>query len=333
MRCNYCEWRCELSDSKYGICKMYHVQDGKIQERFPYHWSAYTVSHIESFPFYHAYPGSRSLAIGTVGCNFDCQYCSNAFIAKGEPDTLLEHLFYLTPEKLVRLALQTGCHNIVFNINEPTVSIPSLLDLSRVARREGLAMGCLTNGYTTEKATDLLASAFSFFNISLKSISSDFYRKYTRALSVEPILRNIERLAADSHVEVVTPVVPNVNDHELLEIARFLSSANPDMVWHVFRLLPEYKMKELRYPSIEALIPVLEEARQLLPYTYFHNFVGSDWVNTECTECGTVVIERLSLGCGGDRLVSFNCQGNNCPECGHRIPMLGGKIEWNREVV
>lgn len=335
MRCNYCEWRCDLSDGNTGVCRMYRVEGGKIKERFPNKWSTYLVNHIESAPFFHAFPGSRSLIIGTVGCNLDCSYCSNAYVAKEDPEKLLPHLFDLTPEKLVQIAWKAGCHNIVFNVNEPTVSMPSLIRLAKAARAVGLPMGCLSNGYMTEECTDLMASAFSFFNISLKGFSSEFYRQYTGIKSIDPILRNIKKLAAISHVEITTPIIQGVNDGEIGEIAAFISSVDCEIPWHVFRLLPEYKMTAAEYPGIEGIRESLDRVRPLLSYIYFHNFVGSAWVNTLCPGCGATVIERFSTGaCGGGKLAGYLCRGNKCLGCGREIRVHGSNVEWNsREVV
>jgi radical SAM superfamily enzyme YgiQ (UPF0313 family) len=60
---------------------MYMEENGQVKERYPDQWCTYNPSRIESVPFYHAYPGSRSMIIGTAGCNFRCRYCSNGFIA------------------------------------------------------------------------------------------------------------------------------------------------------------------------------------------------------------------------------------------------------------
>ena len=67
---------------------MYQVEGDAVRERFPHKWCAYSVSRVESIPFYHAYPGSRCLVIGTAGCNFDCRYCSNSYVAKEDPVSL-----------------------------------------------------------------------------------------------------------------------------------------------------------------------------------------------------------------------------------------------------
>ena len=322
MQCSFCEWRCELSADAHGVCRMYYVDREEIRERFPNRWS-YAVARVESLPFFHAYPGSRSLTIGTTGCNFKCRYCSNAYIALQDPDTLKEHIYSMTPEELVGMAQKLNCHNIVFNVNEPTVSLPALLKLREIVQRAGLPMGCLTNAYGTEESTELLASVFDFINVGLKGFTSKFYREYIGVKKADPILRNLRRLAGIRHVEVTTPVIQNVNDSELDDIAEFLANIDPEIPWHIFRLLPEYEMKDAEYPSIEQISLALESARKKLRYVYFHNFVGSDWVNTCCPKCGMEVIERFSLGCGGDKLDYFHCPGNQCPMCGNKIKMHG----------
>ncbi|HOB69045.1 MAG TPA: radical SAM protein [Syntrophorhabdaceae bacterium] len=334
MRCNYCEWRCELTNGKIGICKMYaEDKNGKIIERFPDKWCTCGISKIESIPFYHAYPGSRSLTIGTSGCNFNCRYCSNAFIAKEDPEILQDRMLNYSPQEIVDIALKMGCHNIVFNVNEPTVSIPSVIEVAKHARRRGIPVGCLTNGYTTEETTELLASVFSFFNIGLKGFSDRFYREYIGVSSVKPVLRTIRILAQRAHVEIVTPVIQSANDDELDAISDFIAGIDQEIPWHVFRLLPEHDMKEAKYPNIDLINNILERARSELAHVYFHNFVGSDWVNTLCPDCKSVVIERFSLGCGGDRLRRFLCDDKYCPQCGREIRLLGKKMEWNRPEV
>ncbi len=328
MRCTYCEWNCELDESKFGVCRMYYAQDGRIKERFPHRWSSCSVSRIESLPFYHVWPGSRSMTIGTFGCNFMCRYCSNGFIARQDPVEWQDRMFDLNPDEMIRMAHKLRCHNIVFNVNEPTVSMPSLLELHEHARKADMPMGCFTNGYTTREATDELARVFTFVNVGLKGFSDEFYQEYIGIRSIEPILRNVETLARACHVEVITPVIQGANDHEIDDIARFLADIDPEIPWHVFRLLPEHEMKGSSYPSIEGINRLLHYARTRLKYVYFHNFVGSDWVNTICPQCGMHLIERFSLGCGGDRLDAFHCTDNRCPCCGQEIRILGERLAW-----
>lgn len=298
---------------------MYSRDEQGIRERFPHRWSSCASSAIESNSFYHVDPGSRCLSIGTTGCNFRCCYCSNAYFAKEDPAIQQERLYALGPRELVGMARKLNCHSIVFNINEPAVSIPSLLDVSREAQRAGIPMGCLTNAYTTEEATEVLASIFSFINVSLKGLSDDFNKRYIGIASVEPVLRNIRRLAQIRHVEIATPVIQGGNDMDIEAIADFIAGVDPEISWHVFRLLPEDEMMNAEYPNIQSIDAALQSVRKKLAYVYFHNFVGSDWVNTLCPGCGSVVIERFSLGCGGDKLNRLLCHDDRCPGCGRKI--------------
>jgi len=322
MQCNYCERRCEIPEGKTGVCRMYTFSGGNIIERFPHRWSACSTSVIESMPFYHVYPGSRCLTIGTASCNFRCSYCSNAHIAKEDPELQQEKMFNIPPVELVAMAKRMNCRSIIFNVNEPAVSIPSLIETSREAEKAGIMMGCLTNGYMTEESADILASIFSFFNVSLKGLSDNFNKTFIGIGSSEPVLRNIKRLATDRYVEITTPVIQGENDNELNSMAEFIAGINPSIPWHVFRLLPEDEMKDKEYPDISFINNALTEARKKLPYIYFHNFVGSDWVNTICPSCGSVVIERFSLGCGGDKLKTDHTTEGCCKSCGREIHLL-----------
>ena len=89
-------------------------------------------------------------------------------------------------------------------------------------------------------------------------------------------------------------------------------------------------MKGAEYPNIHAIDSALQSARRRLPYIYFHNFVGSEWVNTLCPACGTVVIERFSLGCGGDKLNKLHLKDDRCPSCGRTIRLMNH--ESNRDI-
>ena len=329
MQCNYCERRCNIAENKSGICQAYTFTNDEIQEEYPFHWTSMGVSHIESIPFYHIYPGSRSLLIGSIGCNFDCSYCSNSYVAKENPEKVFKYT--LKPEQVVSKCRQLGCHNIVFAINEPVMSLPSLLELSRVCKRNHIEMGCLSNGYMTEESAKLMADIFSFINISLKGMSSEFYLKYTGAPTVEPVLRNIEYFYSRIHLEMTTPIIQTVNDRDIPAITSFIKKLDPAIPWHVFRLLPEYHMKEMEYPAINEINIALQGAREQLDYIYFSNFVGSDWVSTICPECGKMLIERISLGGCGGKVINYcldDTRPGSCPACGHSINVKGGKISW-----
>ena len=257
--CPLCEHRCSLSEGGTGFCRMITAKDGRIAERFPHRYSSLQVAHIETVPFFHYQPGSRTLILGSAGCTFDCHYCSNAYIARSDPEPLLT--YSVPPERVVKFAQDYGCHNIAFAVNEPTVMLPSLLEVAKAAHAAGLPMGALTNGYTQPETTEQLGRAFDFVNVSIKGLQPAFYKEHV-GLTARPgrgeladiVLDNIARLDTLTHVEVSTPIVQGVNDTDIPAIAERLSGISRTIPWHVFRLLPEYKMADYQRPSIDAVV-------------------------------------------------------------------------------
>jgi pyruvate-formate lyase-activating enzyme len=308
---------------------MYHAADGQIEERFPHRYSSSFISHIEAVPFYHFQPGSRTLVLGGAGCNFDCHYCANAYVARSEPEPLL--VYDLQPERVITLARQNGCHNIAFAINEPLVALPTLLELARATRAAGIPLGVLTNGYTSPDVAAAMGEAFDFVNVSLKAMQDTFYQDYVGVPSAEPVKRTIRLLHGRTHLEVSTPIVQGLNDGDIPEIAAFLASVDPGIPWHVFRLLPEYRMAAYDRPPIAAVNAALEAAREELPYIYFGNFVGSHWVSTPCPQCEELVVERINLGGCGAKALTYQLEDGHCTACGAAVPIVDGPKDWNSE--
>lgn len=328
MNCNYCEWRCNLLEGQTGVCQMYTLKEDQVAERFPDAWTSLYVTHIESIPFFHVFPGSRSMLIGSCSCNMNCRYCSNAHVARLSPDEIFS--FQLRPEQIIQKVKQTGCHNLVFGVNEVMVSWPSVEKLGELARKNGIAMGCLSNGYMTKELALRLPDVFSFVNISLKGMNDVFYRDYTGIPSVAPVLRNIKYLAKHVHLELTTPIIQGVNDVDIPDMASFICSVDRRIPWHVFRLLPEYRMADASYPDIKAIEKLLNEQRSRLDHIYFSNFVGSDWVSTLCPHCGHILIQRIALGGCGAKAVSSSLIADACSECGQKVPIYGTWTGWHK---
>ena len=331
IECPYCERRCKLSETDYGFCQMYTVADGEVVERFPNRYSSMLISHIEAIPFYHFQPGSRTFVLGGAGCNFDCHYCSNAYVARSEPEPLL--FFDLSPARVVELARQNGCHNIAFAVNEPTVALPTLLEVAKAGREAGVPVGVLTNGYMQPDVAAEMGEAFAFVNVSIKSARDSFYRERVGVPSASIVMRNVKALSRLTHLEISTPIVQGINDDEIPEIASFIAATDPQIAWHVFRLLPEYKMAEYERPPIEAVNAALEVAREQLPFIYFSNFVGSHWVSTICPACHTTAIERINMGGCGAKSLEYHVTEGRCDTCQQALPIAGVPVEWNSEEV
>ena len=317
MNCNYCEWRCDLS-AGHGVCERYLEKDKRIVEAEPFDWIEFYPYTIESMPFYHVLPDQYVIQTGTVSCNAKCCYCINAHLAIEKAHQ--PKLKHKNAQQFVDFVKQTESAGVVFAINEITCFIPSAFEIADLLHAEGLKCGCLTNAFQTEETAALLAEKMDFINVSLKSLSDDFYKKDLGLPSVAPVLRNIKIFNEKTHLEIVTPIVRELADGGIYEIMDFLYSVNPEMVWHLFRLMPNYKRADERDMGYEDMVAIYETARKKLPFTYLGNFAGSKWINTYCPDCGELLVKRISTGAWLGGTQQNNLVGNKCPHCGRIIP-------------
>lgn len=316
MICNYCEWHCDLS--KGSICGQYIQQDGLILEKRPYDWADFYVYTIESMPFYHVLPGEYVVQSGTVSCNAHCSYCINSHLAIKNDENRVYH--HKNKEQLLRYVKKTGCRGICFSLNEITCFMPSAIEIADYFHENGLLIGCLTNGFQSEETAKLLACKMDFINVSLKSLSDDFYKNELGLFSVNPVLRNIRIFSKMTHLEIVTPLVKEIIDKEIYQIRDFLYDVDPEIVWHLFRLMPNYEKANERDMSYEQMLKVYKAAKEKLPFTYLGNFAGSRWIDTYCPDCGSLLIKRLATGAWMSGSNQINLKDGCCPKCGRKIP-------------
>jgi pyruvate formate lyase activating enzyme len=121
------------------------------------------------------------------------------------------------------------------------------------------------------------------------------------------------------HVELVTNVIPGVNDGdtELEAISSWvLEALGPETPWHVTRFFPHRHWSDLPPTELSRLESAREMGRQAgLWYVYLGNAPGHPWENTFCHRCDAVLIERHVFDIRQNRIV-----GGKCPDCGVSIP-------------
>jgi len=150
--CHHCAHRCRIPEGGYGRCGMYRGAGGAAVEVFPDSYLARYPTAIETVPFLHFWPGHTFYAVSSVGCNLSCPGCVSAILTT-DPGTLTGALVRLPPDEVVSEAEAAGCRGILFCINEPAVSLPTVLRLADAAHDAGLLFGCSTNGYLGGEAT------------------------------------------------------------------------------------------------------------------------------------------------------------------------------------
>ena len=272
VRCLACAHKCLISKDKTGICgvrknienKLYLLVYGKI--------AAMNVDPIEKKPLYHFLPGTKSFSIGTVGCNFKCDFCQNFEISQASKQG---NIFgeEIQPEEIVKRAIQTKCKSISYTYNEPAIFIEFVKDIAKLAKEKKLKNVLVTNGYFSKESFDYIKDYVDAMNIDLKSFSENFYMKYCGG-KLEPVLETIKSAKrAGIHIELTTLVIPGLNDSvsEFEKIAKFIASVDKNIPWHILRFFPMYKMLDREITPLETLRRAERIGKRYLKYVHVGN--------------------------------------------------------------
>lgn len=275
-------------------------------------------SYVEGIPFFHYRPGARVLIVGTHGCNLDCKYCMSQHLLN-EP----AYYFDLSPEQIVKKAVKADCRLISFTANEPAVSFDYFRDIAEAAADAGIPVGCSSNGLFSDPQLRELVQFLSFANISIKGPDKAFYREICGAGSPERVFDCIRRLRENGiHVEATTPYLPRITEAGMAHIARTLGGIDETIPWHIFRLLPEYKLSESARPGVSKLVRFKTGLQDYLNHIYLLNFPATLWIDTWCRQCGRKLLSRISKGFGGV-LVDVDLVDGKCPKCGTSADISG----------
>jgi pyruvate formate lyase activating enzyme len=311
--CQLCAHRCVIRPGRRGICWVRENHGGTLVTLVADRVVGVHVDPIEKKPFFHFLPGSLAYSLSTVGCNFHCLFCQNWEISQwprahagpvpGAPTT---------PRKIVSEALATGCAAIAYTYTEPTIFFELALETSRLAAAAGLKNVFITNGYMTREALDLIAPVLHAANVDLKSFADRYYRKACGA-TLAPVLEMIPLLRKRGvWVEVTTLLVPGHNDSdaELRGLAGWLAAIDRGIPWHVSAFYPTYEMRDVPPTPLATLLRAARIGQEAgLRFVYIGNAPGGRWEDTECPECGRLLIRRRGFTVLEDRIEDGRCPG------------------------
>ncbi len=316
--CDLCAHRCKVLPGKAGICKVRINEAGVLKTRVLNRLIALHSDPIEKKPLFHFQPGSLSLSIATVGCNFRCRFCQNWQISQHVRQNGRVPGDETDPDLVVRAALQSGASSISYTYTEPTIFFETCEAVGVKARTEGLKNVFVSNGYLTPEAVQRSRAFLDGANVDLKGFDDGRYRRVCGA-TLKGVLAGIDAiLDAGIWLEITTLVVPGVNDsdQELTAIARHIASLDPAIPWHLSRFHPDYEMDHGGPTPIETLIRAAETGRaEGLRFVYLGNVPGHDAENTYCPKCATML-----LGRAGFRLTRRNLDVDRCPVCRTLVP-------------
>jgi pyruvate formate lyase activating enzyme len=321
VRCTACARYCVIPEGSHGFCFVRKNEGGRLVLLSYGRAAATQVDPVEKKPLSHYHPGARVFSIGTVGCNWRCQYCQNAEISQ-ESEVAGRAL---SPERAIAWARELDCQGVTFTYNEPTIFIEYALDVIREAHRFGLFANFVTNGYMTPEAVDLLGGQLDAVSVDFKgSGEPGFMRKYITAKGPAPILDTMDGLKrGGTHVEVTDLIVPQVGDSPdaLRALAREVRDRlGRDTPFHLLRWHPDYHMMDLPETPVSTLESLHAIAREEgLRYVYLGNVWGHPLEHTYCAECGAIAVERF-----GFMIRRWNlAAGHRCRSCGSVVPFVG----------
>lgn len=324
MNCHICERGCEIPEGGSGACGMYSNREGKIVELFPHKYLITTPISIETMPLLHFFPGGKFLQISTVGCNFDCAGCISTVIVR-EMAPGSKALRELSPEEVVKKALENGCIGIAFLMNDPLASFLTFTEVAKTAKEHGLLVGCSSNAYFTETSLDELTPYLDFINVGVKGLSKQAYPACGGSTPA-PVLRNIKRIFEKGvHVEV-SCIHYNDNREEILVLARRLADISTDIPLQVMRFIPLESAEPSLEPTIRETENLYASLIEQLNHVYIFNSPGTRYLSTLCRECGTVIYRRDFYGPMGAKLRPGGTglgENNNCPRCGRSHSFKG----------
>lgn len=335
VKCTACRHNCLIPDKGTGICGVRQNKEGKLYLIVYGKASAVNIDPIEKKPLFHFLPGTQIFSLGTVGCNFACDFCQNWDLSQATKDLRAKLIkdgkaedmgtevgkfgYDLPPEKIVETTSGKSISSIAYTYNEPIIFFEYLYDTAKLAAEKGIKNVLVTNGYETDEALEKLKPYVQALNIDLKSFNSEFYTTICKA-RLEKVLETIKSAKKMGFwVEITTLVIPGKNDskEELQKIAEFIASVDKNMPWHVTAFFPQYKMTDVKptpHKTLEAAYNIGKKAG--LNYVYVGNISDDQRSNTYCHNCNSLLIKRQ-----GYFVEVQDCfKDGTCQKCNTAIP-------------
>ncbi len=318
VRCNICQWRCQIGPGRVGVCKMYQNRDGILYNMNYALVSSAAVDPIEKKPLFHFFPGSLAFSLGGWGCNFHCRDCQNWEISC--VDIPQAGRRQIQPQEAIKMAQDNGCQGIAWTYNEPTMWFEYTLDSARLAKENGLYTVYVTNGYMTPEALDTIGPYLDAWRVDVKGFNDSFYRQLARISHWRGILEVAKR-AKDKwhmHVEVITNIIPTMNDddQQLRGIAGWICGELGELTpWHVTRFHPHHYMVDLPPTPLATLEHAADIGKRAgLKFVYIGNVPGHSSENTVCYACGNLNVQRFGYQA---KVVGLNS--SKCRFCGAEL--------------
>ncbi len=272
VKCTLCPKGCVIADSLTGSCDVRQNVNGKLYSLVYEKPVAIHIDPIEKKPLYHFHPGSVILSIGTYGCNLDCKFCQNYDLSQEFEVSHFRFIDNVSPEQIVKMCIDGNYKFVAFTYNEPTIFYEYMLDIAKLCKANGLKTVSVSNGQINEKPLRHLINYIDAFNIDLKAFNSDFYKRICNG-DLETTKNTLKIISEEKkHLEVTFLLIEGFNDdeNEFREMCGFIKSLGENVVLHISRAFPRYKLK-FEVTPIQLIKKFENTAREYIKYVYVGN--------------------------------------------------------------
>jgi pyruvate formate lyase activating enzyme len=302
VKCTLCPHLCVVEEDRDGTCRARGNRGGRLKSLVYGHPATAVSDEIEKKPFFHFHPGSRVLSLGTLGCNVLCIGCPTWQLSHASARTQADKLPKMTPSQVVAMAHKHKLPGIAWTYNEPTVWVEWVHDVAVAARAAGLFTAFVTAGFMSIEALDYVAPYLDALKFDLKAPDARGWSALTKvkdpAITLDVAVR--AQQVHGVHVEVVSNIVPGINDDEAGMRAMALwvhDTLGPKTPWHVTRFLPDFELSHLPSTPVKTLEQGAALGRAVgLKFVYVGNVPGHPGRQTICPRCGRTAIHRGDKG-------------------------------------
>jgi len=316
--CTLCPRYCKIGEGQPGFCYIRQNHGGKLYSIGYGRPTGFAVDPIEKKPLNHFYPGTQILSFGTAGCNLGCKFCQNWSISKAKLDD--ENSFAVSPEDVVKLAKKYRTPSIAYTYNDPTIFGEYVIDISKIAREEGVKNVLVTAGYIDKEARKEVYQYADAANVDLKGFTERFYNKLTFS-HLKDVLDTLVWLKNETDIwfEITTLLIPGENDNPeeiKQECEWILENLGDSVPLHFTAFHPDFRMMDKESTPESILNMARKIARDLgIKYCYVGNVFNIEGQTTYCPNCGYKLVKR-----NWHSILSYKLKDNKCPMCSAEIP-------------
>jgi pyruvate formate lyase activating enzyme len=251
-QCLLCEWRCGVNREagERGVCRV-------------------GLPEIASTSFA---PALQSYSITLLGCCYRCLHC-NAYRISQYPDPRWYYRGFVDPATLADEALSRirtfedfPVDRIGFTGGDPIIHLPYIEQFAAAVRERGveIGIGIATGGFATEPSMERLRRIATHITLEIKAYSDETHRALTGA-PVAPVIRNAAYLARTARRKIRafrTVVIPGTTETEVIEIAAYIASLDPDIPYRLVGFRPNFALYYHPGPSRELMERLAQRCRE-----------------------------------------------------------------------